>query len=92
MNFFNTVFSGAPKGVAIKRIPPDGLEGQRLSQECMSGAPKQTSAGAVCSRQVRYAACSCMTRATPRVTAALRVGLQRLQRPQNVTLPRSFTR
>ena len=33
MNFFNTVCVGGPKGVAIKRIPPDGLEGQRLSQE-----------------------------------------------------------
>ena len=37
MNFFNTVFPGAPKGVAIKRLPPDGLEGQRLSLEGMSG-------------------------------------------------------
>ena len=96
MNFSNTVFPRSPKGgdhedpttwprrsIAITRIPPHGLEGQFLSLEGMSGAPKQTSAGPVCSRQVRDAACSCLTRVTPRVSAALCVGLQRLQRRES---------
>ena len=45
-----------------------------LSLEGMSGASKQMSAGAV------Y---SCMTQVTPRVSAALCVGLQRLQRRES---------
>ena len=78
MDFLTQCFPELQK-VAITRIPPHGLEGQLLSLEGMSGAPKQTSAGAVCSRQVQDAACSCLTRVTPRVRAALCVGLQRLQ-------------